>query len=116
MAIHAHYRASHLTVKDAYIRIERIWGSKEEGWNAWTSVRENATDKEHKELFHVTVPYVEDENPFKALYGKIQTLPFILSDSELDPVKPVEPVAEVSTGVAEETTPVEAPKKKKSKK
>lgn len=106
MAITAHYVTPNLVIHDAYIRIQRIWGSKEEGWNAWVTVFANEGDTEHKEVFHVNVPYVENENPFVALYRQVENLHFI--KKELPVVATVE--EDVVTAVEEK------PKKAKKKK
>lgn len=84
MAITATYKTASVEYKDAYIKLQRIWGSKEEGWNAWVAVFAKEGDKEQKELFSVSVPYVEDENPFKALYGAVERLSFVLTKKKLE--------------------------------
>lgn len=75
MAVTATYKTSAVEVKEAYIRIDRIWGSKEEGWNAWVNVYDKA-GVSHA-TFHVSTPFVADQNPFVELYKEIENLPFI---------------------------------------
>jgi hypothetical protein len=79
MAITATYVTPAFQVKNAYIRIKRIWGSKEEGWNAWVAVFEKEGDTQHRDMFSINVPYVEDENPFKALYAAVENLSFVVT-------------------------------------
>jgi hypothetical protein len=110
MGITATYKTPAVTYKDAYFRIQRIWGSKEEGWNAWIAVFAKEGDKEQKEIFSVNVPYVEDENPFVALYKKAESLSFVITkDKELIPPVPVNTVVEP---IVEEVTATEPVAKK----
>ncbi len=79
MSIVANYTTSHLVLKDATFRIQRIWGSKSEGWNAWVGVYKDSHDVQHAEQFQVSIPFLDDENPFVAIYNKIALLPYVES-------------------------------------
>jgi len=111
MALLANFRSSTSAYTNAYIRVQRIWGSKEEGWFAWMGVFLKEGEKEPKEVFSVHAPYVEDENPFAALYNAAKELSFI----EIPGAKPL--VAEITTPVkvAKEEKQVEVKKQKKVK-
>ena len=83
MAIIATYQDSSKTIKNAYIRIGRIWGSSRENWNAWVEVFEKEGDLVTiVPVFHVYAPYVDGQSPFDALYVAIEKLPFIISESK----------------------------------
>lgn len=77
MAIRATFKDSSKTIPDAYLKIDRIWGSKLENWNAWINVYSNETSKEALTTFSVHAPYVEDENPYVALYTALSNLSFL---------------------------------------
>lgn len=105
MAIKATYQDGSVTIRDAIVKLDRIWGSKRENWNAWVHVYEKETDTEPKQVFSVMADYVEGENPYTALYAAIGKLTF-LTDQVSD-VK-VEPKSE------SKTEPKTKPKAKKS--
>jgi hypothetical protein len=67
MAIRATY-TGHNTFKNAHIKLGRIWGSKEEQWNAWVNVYGSPSDKDILATFSIQCPYVEGENPYSGLY------------------------------------------------
>lgn len=97
MAITATYANNGHVVKDAYIRVDRIWGSKVEGWNAWVAVYANEGDTQHVDMVHVATPYVENRNPFKLLYGQIEKLPYVsikVENANFDTPAPGRPVVE----------------------
>jgi hypothetical protein len=101
MAIKSDYK--HL--KDAYIRVGRIWGSKSEGWNCWVEVFE----KESSQVlaiphFMVSAPYIEGRDPFVALYAAIESH-IKETDSEV-PIKPFD----------EDETPIPKVKSRKKSK
>ena len=73
MAVIANYKDANVTIENAYIKVERIWGSKAEGWNCWVGVYKAEGDISFAvPLFAVNAPYVEGENPFTALYKVIE--------------------------------------------
>jgi len=107
MAMTATYKDSTKTIKNAYIRIGRIWGSSRENWNAWVEVYEKEGDLNTiVPVFHVSAPYVDGQSPFGALYDAIERLSFIVTESESP--KLIDAVAEV-------VKTSEAPKAKEKK-
>lgn len=102
MAIIGSFKDSTTSINDAYIKIARIWGSKQEGWNAWVGVYDSVNSVEHKAIFAINVVYEEDVNPFKSLYAKIASLPFIENvRNDVESIKN-EPAVEVKHTVKEE--------------
>lgn len=114
MPIIADYNSEGLTVKNAYIRIHRIWGSKEEGWNGWVAVRE-AKDLAILTQFHICCPYVEDENPYPALYHAVLAVSMLKKkEAVVEPSVDVKIETETEFVVLEQLA--EPPKKKGRKK
>ena len=75
MGLQANYKGGK-EVKNAYLKLERVWGSPKEGWNAFVGVYErNATHP--VETFHVTTPFVDGVNPFDSLYATVGKLSFL---------------------------------------
>lgn len=87
MAIKATYKDGSIEVAGATVRLDRIWGSKKEQWNAWVHVLKNESDTDTVSVFSVTAPYVEGENPYVALYAAVSKLTF-LSDITHDVEQP----------------------------
>lgn len=86
MGITANYKDSLHNINNAYIKVERIWGSKNEGWHCWVGVYKNPNDAAPcVPLFSVDAPYIEDESPFKALYAAIGQI------HQIQPEKIIEP-------------------------
>lgn len=111
MAITATYSNAGKEIKNAYIKLTRIWGSKSEGWCAWVAVFADPTDKEYQELFSVSTEYVDGQDVFAELYSKVKTLSFLsdvkdhfLAKEETSEPQAVVPLVE------------EQPKKSRSKK
>lgn len=77
MAITATYSYGSKTVKNATIKLTRIWGSKSEDWNAWVVVLQKPKDVEPLTTFSVRAPYVEGQNPYEALYAEVGKLSFL---------------------------------------
>ena len=71
MGIFAHYLPT--DIKNAYLKIQRVWGSKEEGWNAWVGVFKDIESTTHENQFHIGIKY-EECNPFPRLYEEIAKL------------------------------------------
>ena len=70
MAITSDYKH----IKNAYIRVGRIWGSKSEGWNCWVEVlSDEKSDKLEVPHFMISAPYIEGQNPFEALYSALDS-------------------------------------------
>jgi hypothetical protein len=67
-----------LSVPNAYIRIDRIFGGKREGWNSVVSVyasQEAAATREPLKQFNVPAEYSAiEENPYVLLYRAIKGL------------------------------------------
>ena len=65
-----------LSVPNAYIRVDRIFGGKREGWNSVVSVyasQEAAETCAPLEQFNQSAPYDENEmNPYKKLYAALK--------------------------------------------
>ena len=112
MGINANYKDDKYRISDAYIRIERIWGGKQDNqWNAWVGVYHHKDSaRSNIPLFQVSAPYTtENANPYEVLYTIIEKLPQ-LNDAKLikkempveiptvyEPINEpiIEPVAEV---------------------
>ncbi|MBI3677404.1 MAG: hypothetical protein HY243_12395 [Proteobacteria bacterium] len=79
MAIKNKQDINGLNVPAAYTRVIRIFGGKEEGWNAFVGVYASADARETGlaplTTFNVRAPYVSDQNPFTAVYAEISKLP-----------------------------------------
>lgn len=87
MAIIATYKDITTEVKNAYIRVERIWGCKLDGWSAWVHVyAKEGNDQPAAPVFSVNAPYVEGQNPFVALYEALEKLPFIINENIVEAV------------------------------
>lgn len=108
MAIITNFITHDKTIENAYLRVDRIWGSKQEGWNGWMGVyaSEEASKSEQTLVpaVHISTPYIEGENPFTLLYAEITNrYPVVAS-----PVEVVQPEPEVVT------TPVKKTRKAKN--
>jgi hypothetical protein len=83
MAIKADYDFKGIIIKDAYIRIERIFGSTKEGWdslvavyNVTTVIEEHLETEEPNEItvynkieeFNYKVPFNTEERGYVAIY------------------------------------------------
>ena len=88
MGIIADYEVgSDVVKKDASITIGRIWGSKEEGWNAWVNDGDVT-------LGCVNVPFVTDVSPYPSLYSEVSAMS-IFSNIRSDEITS-EPIKKVS--------------------
>jgi len=76
MAIHADF-IGNKTVENAIVKLDSIWGSKKVGWNAWVHVFSREDLEVPISVFSVTALYIEDQNPYEALYGEISKLSFL---------------------------------------
>lgn len=116
MAIFGTYIGGDLggTIKNAYIKLDRIWGGKNENWNAWVHIYKNQLDTTPTHVFSVQAQYIEGQNPYDALYGEVAKLSFI-SDVKHHLNENVEATPEIN--VEPVTIQVEdaAPKKNKKK-
>jgi hypothetical protein len=95
MAIQTNYNFNGIEVKDAYIRIDRLFGSKREGWNSLVGVynitteavpavpanaelnipAQEATTRQvfnKIEEFNYQVPYSADERGYVSVYKSLQ--------------------------------------------
>lgn len=83
MSIKTNYNFNGIEVKDAIIKVERIFGSSKEGWNSlvyvYNVVTETTTDVEGNEVtqdvrkkideFNFTAAFKEDERGYVSLYN-----------------------------------------------
>jgi hypothetical protein len=74
MSFKAKYSTGSKTIPNARIRIKRIWGSEEEGWNATVCIYEQDTSLDHSDIFHFHVPYTPGLSPVELLYGELGRL------------------------------------------
>ena len=85
---------SRKTVESCYCKIVRIWGSKEEGWNAWVGIFKDKKNMQSP-LFSYPInnPYVDGKNPFEILYP-VAILDPRLTNVKNDEIELVEPQVE----------------------
>jgi hypothetical protein len=94
----------------AVLRVLRIWGSKQENWNAWIGVF--TTDHQPDSQFSVSAEYVEGQNPFEALYAAVSLLSFV-KNVEHDVVTELKStVVPVDEAAVEDKKPTPRSKKK----
>ena len=87
MAIKTNYNFKGIEVKDAYIRIDRLFGSSKEGWNSLVGVYNIITEEvpsidgveattktvyNKLEEFNFNVAYNEDERGYVSLYNGLK--------------------------------------------
>lgn len=75
MAILADVSFNDVPVSEAYVKIERIWGSSKEGWSALVSEstsKENADKSKNFNTFNFSTPYVEGVNCYTSMYGALK--------------------------------------------
>lgn len=77
MAITATYKDGSMELENAILRIDRIWGSKTEHWNAWVGVYASKDDIAPSAKFSITAEYVDGVNPYIALYEALGNLTFL---------------------------------------
>lgn len=122
MAITATYKDNTTEIKNAYIRVERIWGCKIDGWSAWVHVYTKEGETDAFSIFSVNAPYVDGQNPFEALYRSLEKLPFIINEEVKEEVKeeilPAEEICKevMVEKVAEDIETAQKPKKLRKKK
>ena len=75
MAIIATYNQGDITISNAYVKIDNIWGNKVEGWNARAVVIGDTHDQ--LATFHISCQYNDGENPFTGLYLAMDNLSFL---------------------------------------
>lgn len=96
MAIQTNYDFNGLTIHNAYVRIDRLWGSSKEGWNSLVGVymevvmpavaavgiegeegfipaQPETTVKNLIKEFNHSVGYNEDERGYVSLYTSLMT-------------------------------------------
>lgn len=80
MAITQSYDFQGVTISNAYIRVDRVFGGKRGGWNSVVSVyasQEAAEIYAPLEQLNQSVPYDENEmNPYKKLYAALKAEKF----------------------------------------
>lgn len=87
MAIKINYDFNGIEVKDAIIRVDRLWGSSKEGWTALVRVYTKVTKEvpaieaveaytidvlEQIEEFNHTCQFNEDERGYTSMYKSLQ--------------------------------------------
>ena len=87
MAIKTNYKFKGIEVKDAYIRIDRLFGSSKEGWNSLVGVYNITTEEvpsidgveattktvfNKLEEFNFNAEYKEDERGYVSLYNALK--------------------------------------------
>lgn len=77
MGIRADFTSGGKTNRNVYLRVDRIWGSKVEGWSAWVGVYANPLDVERIDQFSASVDFESGKDPYPALYEKIRTFNFL---------------------------------------
>ena len=80
MAITQSYNFQGVTISNAYIRVDRVFGGKREGWNSVVSVyasQEAAEIYAPLEQLNQSAPYDDGEmNPYKKLYAALKAEKF----------------------------------------
>lgn len=99
MGLYATYDDGAFKINNAYIRLDRIWLSKSEGFNAWVHVYGTKDSSEKLAMFSVHCPYKDNVNPFTALYDTMSSLSF-LTDQIPDTATAATPTAVVIDEVA----------------
>lgn len=75
-----------LDLENCYVRLERIWGSKSEGWNAWVSICDPNDKGSVLDSFHIRADI--SDTPYASLYEAVRSygeLTDVVDDQE--PVK-----------------------------
>ncbi|MDD3150984.1 MAG: hypothetical protein PHV68_09130 [Candidatus Gastranaerophilales bacterium] len=80
MAITQSYDFQGVTISNAYIRVDRVFGGKREGWNSVVSVYASQEASETcapLEQLNQSAPYDDGEmNPYKKLYAALKAEKF----------------------------------------
>ena len=76
MSIKTNYDFNGLSIQDAIIRIDRLWGSSREGWSSLVGVymeKEVPAGSRLQKLteFNHSAPYIKDENGYISLYNSL---------------------------------------------
>jgi hypothetical protein len=126
MALRADYTSGGKTTPNVYLRVDRIWGSKAEGWSSWVGVYATPLDKERLDTFSASVDFEAGKDPYPELYKKIATFHFLknvrddhTSVSKVkEEVKPLPSIAPVqkSEPVMKQVAPKPVEKKAATKK
>lgn len=75
MALKATKTVKGIEIKDAYVRVDRIFGGKREGWNSLVSVYASSEAAEPIEQFNCSAPYeAEEANPYALVYPAIKAM------------------------------------------
>lgn len=120
MAIICTYQDGSKVLKGATVKLDRIWGSKKEQWNAWVHVFSADNLETPASVFSVTTPFVYGENPYTSLYTAVGKLTFLTDIRHDVDTTTSQAVTELQSDVIKVESPVEkvdiAPKTvKKSK-
>ena len=76
MAIKTKYNFKGIEVKDAVIKVNRLFGSKQEGWNSLIGVY-NITTEDDKDVFNLieefnySASYVSEERGYVSVYKSL---------------------------------------------
>ena len=63
-----------VSLPSAYIRVDRVFGGKREGWNSVVGVyasAEAATDQQPLETYNMPAEYVAEANPLGLIYAAL---------------------------------------------
>ena len=73
MSIKTNYNFKGIEVKDAIIRVDRIWGSSKENWTALVGVYNVTEDTYNKlEEFNHSATYNVDERGYESMYKSLK--------------------------------------------
>lgn len=76
MALQIKHDFNGIALPAAYVRIDRVFGGKREGWNALVSIYASAeaaaTGSEPLEQFNISTGYAADRHPLPALYAALK--------------------------------------------
>lgn len=76
MALQTELNFKGINLPAAYIRVDRVFGGKREGWNSVVGVyasAEAAADQSPLETYNQPAEYVAEENPLSLVYSALKT-------------------------------------------
>lgn len=76
MALQTELNFKGINISAAYIRVDRVFGGKREGWNSVVGVyasAEAAADQQPLETYNQPAGYVAEENPIALIYAALKT-------------------------------------------
>lgn len=75
MALSTNIKFKGVALPSAYIRVDRVFGGKKEGWNSVVGVyasSESAETESPLETFNQPTAYVAEENPLALIYTALK--------------------------------------------